>query len=43
MNKTRFDIMIFISIFVENWIKYDTIHDFIKVLIGSNPADINRL
>ena len=43
-NKTGFYIMIFILIFVENWIQYDTIHDLsVWLRTGSNPADINRL
>ena len=41
-NKTGFNIMIFISIFVENCV-FDMIHDFsVWPRIGSNPADINR-
>ena len=41
-NETGINIMIFILLFVENWLLYDMIHDFSELLrTGSNPADIN--
>ena len=40
-NKTDINFMIFISIFVENYLQYDAIHDFsVWMRTGSNPADI---
>ena len=42
-NKTGFTSIIAHFIFVENWILYDTIHDFsIWLRTGSNSAYINR-
>ena len=44
VNKTSFDFMILILIFVENCLQYDAIHDFFSEWLrtSSNPADINR-
>ena len=39
---TGIDIMTFILLFVENCLKYDTIHEFsVWLRTGFNPADIN--
>ena len=36
-------IMIFMLLFIEKYLKYDTIHDFsVWLRTGSNLADINR-
>ena len=42
-NKTGFNFMIFILIFVENFLYYDAINNFsVWLRTGSNPADTNR-
>ena len=42
-NEIVIHIMIFMLLFIENYLKYDTIHDFpVWLEAGSELADINR-
>ena len=42
-NKTGFNFKIFVSVFVENCLLYDALHNFSKLLkVGTNLVDINQ-